>query len=94
MNCARLMYGRATDLCDSTYPEKYLPQDLLLRLREHGDDTWMDEDDFVWGWKCITAEKDSRGKLRISVAGIYHGNGYCTTKYWVPDQNRYVNILK
>lgn len=59
--------------------EKYLPADVLTRLK--ADETWKDDEGFSWGWGQLCAETDSDGAVEIKVASIYHGQGYRSVKY-------------
>jgi hypothetical protein len=69
------------------YPEKYLPDDVLTRLK--ADETWQDDEKFEWGWHQVCAKTDSDGAIKIQVAGISHGQGYHSVKYWLPGSSTY-----
>lgn len=83
---ARLMRGNCPAVGDD-YPEKYLPVDILTRLK--ANETWTDNAGFQWGWNQLCAEKDSGNSVKIKVAGSYHGQGYHSVKYWLPEKGIY-----
>lgn len=80
----RYMHDKGFDM---SYPEKYLPEELLLRLKE--ENSWKDGQ-WRWGWERLQATRSASGAPKIKVASISWGQGYHTEKYWLPEEKRYI----
>ena len=55
--------GKRDDLLDETYPQKYLPRNLINRMVT--DKAWTDEDKFHWGWSRLY------GNVHLTQSGMY-----------------------
>ena len=83
---ARLMRHESLD---QFYPEKYLPKNLFEKIKKAK--AWEDEDGFWWGWDRLYGGIDTDGLVKISVADLYHGQGYHTVRSWIPDKLVFVD---
>lgn len=90
---ARMMRGVVPEW-DDTYIEKYVPPDILARVKK--EIKWTDEDGFNWGWYSISAHKLEYqvgdllvGTPVVVVATRYDGQGYHTQKVVDTNGNMY-----
>jgi hypothetical protein len=73
---ARQMRGHVPDL-DDTYIEKWVPQDILEKIKQYKDKQFIDDDGFTWSPHCICATKIRKtGEIVVIIADKACGQGW------------------